>query len=111
MSALLGGPTTVRLKPDTTSVRLKPDTTSSASPSHDAPEPDVAGGGVDRLRHPRGGAVAQAIVRRAQVRSALHHPPRDANLIARVDAAIAIAAARVVERTARPRDLPVLLVP
>ena len=32
---------------------------------------------VDLLRHPRGGSVAAAVVRRAQERAALHHPPRD----------------------------------
>ena len=51
------------------------------------PEPEVAGRGVDRLRHPGRRPVAAAVVRRAQVRAALHHPARDAGRVARVDAA------------------------
>src|SRR4051812_38970737 len=44
---------------------------------HYAAEADVRRGGVDRLELPRSRAVAQAVVRRAQVRAALDHAPRD----------------------------------
>src|SRR5215211_6251764 len=44
----------------------------------DAAEADVAGRGVDRLALARGGPEAQAVVRGAQVRSALDDPARDA---------------------------------
>src|SRR4029450_13246131 len=47
------------------------------SRSDDAAKADVAGRGVDRLGLARGGAIAQAVVRSAQVRAALDHPPRD----------------------------------
>ena len=42
-----------------------------------AAEADVARGGVDGLALARGRAVAQAVARRAQVRAALDHAPRD----------------------------------
>src|SRR3954470_9523699 len=45
------------------------------SPGH-AAESDVAGRAVLGLALTRGRAVAQAVVRRAQVRAALDHPPR-----------------------------------
>src|SRR5690606_31547015 len=41
-----------------------------------AAEADVACRGVHRLALPRGRAVAQTVVGRAQVRAALHHPTR-----------------------------------
>src|ERR1700731_4859274 len=42
--------------------------------AHDAPEPDMRGRGILRLALPRRGPVAQAIVRRAEMRAALHDP-------------------------------------
>src|SRR3954468_4369072 len=48
-----------------------------AGSAREAAEADVAGRGVDRFALARGGSVAQAVARRAQVRSALDHPPRD----------------------------------
>ena len=47
-------------------------------PADDAAEPKMGRCGVDGLWHPRRRAVAAAIVRRAQVRAALHHLPWDA---------------------------------
>ena len=49
----------------------------------DAAEAQVAGRGVDGLRHPGGGPVAAAVVRRAQVRAALHDLARNARRIIR----------------------------
>ena len=43
----------------------------------DAAEAEMAGRGVDRLRHARRGTIAPAVVRRAEIRSALGHAPRD----------------------------------
>ena len=55
-----------------------PDRVSHSPPRpHDAAEADVAGRRVDRLELARGRPVAQAVVRRAQVRAALDHPARD----------------------------------
>ena len=45
--------------------------------AHDAAKADVRRRGVDRLALARGGAEAQAVVRRAQVRAALDHAPGD----------------------------------
>src|SRR4051812_8621417 len=51
-----------------------PSSTSSLSPwSCDTSKADVAGGRVDRLCVARGGSVAAAVVRRAQMRAALDH--------------------------------------
>jgi len=50
--------------------------TESAAP-HDAAEPDVRGGGVDSFALARGRAVAEAVVRGAQVGAALEHAARD----------------------------------
>jgi len=46
---------------------------SRPAPSPHAPEPDVGGGAVLRLRRPGGGPVAVTVLRRAQMRSALEH--------------------------------------
>src|SRR6266581_5288660 len=48
--------------------------------SHDAAEADVRHAGVDHLRLARGGTVAEAVVRGAEVRAALDHLARDAEL-------------------------------
>ena len=48
----------------------------------DAAEADMAGRGVDRLGVARGRAIAAAIVRRAQMRAALQHLARNADLAA-----------------------------
>src|SRR5439155_8549487 len=45
--------------------------------SHDAAHADVGGRGVDRLPLARSGSVAQAVVRRTEVRAALDHTPRE----------------------------------
>src|SRR5262245_11628461 len=45
--------------------------------SHHAAKAEVACRGVDRLGMPRGGPIATAIVRRAQMRAALDHLARD----------------------------------
>src|SRR5262249_6574972 len=46
--------------------------------AHDAPEAEMTRRGVDRLGLARCGPVAQAVVRGAEVRSALDHPARTA---------------------------------
>src|SRR4051794_18630426 len=57
--------------------------------------------GVDLLRHARGRSIAPAVVRRAKIRAALHHLARNRQLLpARVDAGVALGAARIVERAA-----------
>jgi uncharacterized membrane protein len=48
--------------------------------SDDAAEPDVGHSGVDHLRLPRGGPIAVAVVRRAQMRAAFHHLAWNAKL-------------------------------
>src|SRR5262245_37265648 len=81
--------------------------------THDAAEAEVAGRGVHVLRHARRGAVALAVVRRAQVRAAFHDFARDALALrgAGIDAVFARAAARVGDRAAGLRDPAVVLVP
>src|SRR6266498_603766 len=49
-------------------------------PSHDATEADVAHARVDHLRLARRGTVAEAVVRGTEVRAALDHLARDAEL-------------------------------
>src|SRR5205814_9786357 len=67
---------------------------------------------VDRLRHPRGGTIAPAIVRRAQVRAALHHLARDPDVRrAGIEALLARTAARIVDRATGLLDLSVVLIP
>src|SRR5262245_27837652 len=81
--------------------RFGPDATSDLLSADQAAESEVAGGGVHRLRHARCRAVAQAVVRCAEIRPALHHPARDADLgVARVDALLGVTAAWVVEGAA-----------
>src|SRR3954468_11752201 len=65
----------------------------------DAPEADVAGGGVDRLPLARGRAVPEAVVRRAQVRAALDHAAR--NRLAGGVAPLVAGDARVLRDAAR----------
>src|SRR5262245_60314694 len=69
-------------------------------PDH-AAESQVAGRCVHCLRHARGRAVALAVVRRAEVGAALHHPAWNADAgRAGVEALLGIASPRVVERAA-----------
>src|SRR6185436_5540683 len=49
----------------------------SCGRTDDAPEADVRGGRFDHLRLPGGRPVAQAVVRRAEMRAALGDPPRN----------------------------------
>src|ERR1700684_513506 len=42
--------------------------------THDAAESDMRGRGIEGLALPRRGPVAQAIIRRTEMRAALHHP-------------------------------------
>src|SRR5262249_4296913 len=80
--------------------------------THDAAEAEVAGGRIDRLRHPRRRPIAPAIIRRAQIRTTLHHLARDANPgCVRVVALLCFASARVVDRAAGSLYLAVILVP
>ena len=77
-----GGSTTSRGPPTAPGPRRRAQAKAgSAEPprsgADDAAETDVAGRGVDRLPLSCGRSVPQAVVRRAQVRSALRHPPRD----------------------------------
>src|SRR5688500_17104301 len=70
--------------------------------SHDAAEPHVARRRVDRLGEARGGPVAAAVVRRAQVRAALEHLAGDSDLrLAWVVAALLARPARVGRDAAR----------
>jgi len=62
----------------------------------------VAGGGVDGLGHARGGPVTAAVVRRAQVRAALHDLARDAGPVSSVGTA-GCAAVQVRGRAASAR--------
>src|SRR4030095_7878610 len=80
--------------------------------SHDAPESEVADRGVHGLRHAGRRPVPPAVVRRAQVRAALHHLARDANVgQAGVVALLSRAAPGVADGTAGLLDLAVVLVP
>ena len=78
------------------SLRLQP-----APRPHDAAEAQVARGRVDGLRHARGGPVAAAIVRRAQVRAALHDLARNLDRLARIEAVFELAASGIARGAAR----------
>src|SRR5262245_33501266 len=85
---------------------------SSARFAHDAAEAEMARRRVDALRHARGRAIAPTVVRRAEIRTALHDLARDFHAgCTRVVARLLGAAARVRHRAARVLDLRVLLVP
>src|SRR6187402_2545270 len=79
---------------------------------NNAAETEMAGRRVDRLRHPRRGPIAPAIVRRTEIGSALGHAPRNRKVgHARVEAFLERAAARIVDGAARTRDVLVALIP
>src|SRR5690606_996883 len=83
-----------------------------ASRPHDAPEAEVTGGGVHGLRHAGSRAVPPAVVRRAQVGTALDHLAGDADVRrVRVVARVAFPAARVRARAAGTDSVALLLVP
>ena len=74
--------------------------------AHDAAETEVADRGIHGLRHARRRPVAPAVVRRAQVRAALHHLSRDANVRqARVVALLRLPAPGVLQGAAGVLDL------
>ena len=74
----------------------------SRRPAHHAAEADVARGGVDRLGVARGGPVAAAIVRRAQMRAAFQHLAGNADFrLARIVALGLRPAARILRHAAR----------
>src|SRR5215469_3945200 len=67
----------------------------------DAAEADVAGGGIDGLGVARRRTVAAAVIGRAQVRAALEHLARDADVrLAAVVAALLRRAVRILRRAA-----------
>src|SRR3954465_345235 len=79
------------------------------SPDH-AAKPEMAGGGVDRLGMARGGPIAPAVVRRAQMRAALDHLARDLDVgLAGVVAPLLGTAARIFRHTARLRRVGLML--
>src|SRR4029077_11603546 len=72
----------------------------------------MASGSIDGLRHARCRTIAPAVVRRTQMRSALHDLPRDAYVRhVRIIALVALSASRVKAGAAGLRDLFVLLIP
>src|SRR5690349_14665265 len=76
-------------------------TASATCPPDDAPETDMARGGVDGLRMARGGTVAPAVIRGAQMRAAFQHlagdpDPGQAGIVA----ALLRRAARILRGTA-----------
>src|SRR5262245_17374908 len=79
---------------------------------YDAAEAEMACRRVDRLRHARRGTIATAIIRRAEIGSALGYAPRNRNVgQTRIEAVLECAAARIVDRAARALDLLVALIP
>src|SRR4051812_21152673 len=60
----------------------------------------MAGRGIDRLGHARGGTIAAAVVRRAQERAALHHLARNLQRFARVEASLSRSASRILQPAA-----------
>src|SRR5262245_31533264 len=75
--------------------------TRCARGTDDAAEAKVAGRRIDRLRETRGRPVSPAVVRRAQMRSALDHFSRDANAwVARIVACFLVAASGVLGNAA-----------
>src|SRR4249919_990517 len=74
----------------------------SASGVHHAAEAEMRSGRIDGLRHARRGAITPTVVRRAQVRAALHHAARNAHLRLRgIEALLLRAAARILGNAAR----------
>src|SRR6185436_9584205 len=77
-----------------------------------AAKTQVAGRGVDGLRHARGWTIAAAVIRRAKKRTALHDFSRDLYIRrARIEAGFAFAAARIFHRAAGAFDLAMVLIP
>src|SRR5215831_7848281 len=77
-------------------VRFVAATAHSRCDAHDTAKAEVTCRRVDPLRHPRGRPITSAVVRRAEVRPTLHDPARDLHAgRARVDARVALAAARI----------------
>ena len=64
---------------------------------YDAAKAQVTSRRVERLRHPRRGAIAPAVIGRTKIRAALHHFARDRHWITRIDTRFAHAAARIGE--------------
>src|SRR5262245_11193806 len=80
-------------------------------PDH-AAKSQMAGRCIDRLRHARRRAIALAVVRRTEIRSALHDPSGNADLRgARVVTSLRVTAAGIVQGTAGLLDFPVMLIP
>src|SRR5688572_13909393 len=74
--------------------------------AHDAAEAEVRRRGVDWLGESGGGTIAAAVVRRAQVRTAPDHLPRDADPgLGRIAALFLVAAPRILRRAARLQRL------
>src|SRR5262245_25545386 len=72
----------------------------------------MAGGGVDRLGHSRCGAIALAIIRRAQIRAAFHHSSRNLHVRRpRVVTLFGLSTTRIETRATSLFDLAVLLIP
>ena len=72
----------------------------------DAAKPDVAGGCIHRLGMARGGTIAPAIARCAQMRAALQHLARNPDLrLARIETGVLARAARVLRNAAGLRDI------
>src|SRR5688572_4467425 len=70
--------------------------------ARDAAEPEVAGRRIHGLWPTRGGAIALAVVGRAEIRAALDHPTWDAELgRARIVTFVPITAPRVIRTAAR----------
>ena len=69
---------------------------------HHAAEPDMAGRGIDRLGVARGGAIAAAIIRRAEMRAAFQDFARDADVwLTWIKARFLAPAARIARDAAR----------
>ena len=89
-----------------------PDTRHSTLSPHDTPKPQMTGRGIDGLRHARGRPVAPAVIRRAEIRPALHHLARNLD-VRRVGivAFLLLCASRIHGSAAGMRDLAVFLIP
>src|SRR5258705_5007273 len=84
---------------------------STLSP-HDTPKPQMTRRCIDGLRHARGGAVAPAIVRRAEKRAAFHHLARNLDFgRIRIVTLFSLRASGIDIAAAGVRDLIVFLIP
>ena len=80
--------------------------------SDDAAESQMTRGSVDRLCHARGGTITPAVVRGAEIGSALHDFARDFDGgCSRVEAFVAITAFGIEARTAGSTGVTVFLIP